>query len=233
MRATKKLVLLIVLPLFIFSLFGCENDEDNALAMAQKCLDDIPSTATQSEVQAAALNCEPLLASYESPQAYLLKCSMKFLIGGITTKRMTTAFKQLDDTVPNKEAHFMSALAFTSVPLATAAFDTCKKSEVAGLIYLAALSRIGAVLNNAAGVTINDENFDPTDADVLAGLTECADNNTCDDVAVGQSAIILGESYCASGTNADSSVCTDINNAITQGGGDPAAVAQQLYDLLQ
>ena len=216
----KKILIVGLLCLVCTS---CENEDMDKIAQAQDCLDNVPSSNP-----ASASSCMSYVDGLESQQANIIKCSIKFLSGGLTTTKISDAYKQLNDnSVTDKEAFYISMLALSPATLATEAATYCERSGVKGLIYLANLSVVGSMMMDAIGVT-----GVPDATDVQNALTTCASApNTCNDTAIGSAVIVVAESYCA-GTSADSGVCSQINAAIAAAGTDPAAIAQQIYALL-
>lgn len=219
----KKLLLVSLVCLLCV---GCESEEQDKLAQAQDCLDNVTSSN-----YSAANNCMSYVEGMSSKQANIIKCSIKFLAGGLTTQKISNAYKELKDTSnSNKEALYMSVLALDSTSLATEAASYCTATGVAGLMYLANLSVIGTqMLTLIPGFT---PGMVPTQQDAIDAVNNCMSApNTCDDTAIGNAVINVAESYCA-GSNADSDVCSKINDAIAAAGGIPADIAQQLYTLL-
>lgn len=216
----KKFLIVGVLCLVCAS---CENDESDKLAQAQNCLDNVPSSNPT-----AANSCMSYVSGLDSEQANIIKCSIKFLAGGLTTDKISDAYKQLnDDSVTDKEAFYISMLALSPASLASEAADYCERSGVKGLIYLANLSVVGSVLMEEIGVT-----GIPDATDVQNALTACQSApGTCDDTAIGTAVLVVADSYCA-GSSADAGICSQINEAVLAAGTDPAAIAQQIYALL-
>lgn len=202
---------------------SCENEDMDKLAQAQNCLDNVPSSNPS-----AASSCMSYVNDLDSEQANIIKCSIKFLAGGLSTSKISDAYKQLNnDSVTDKEAFYISMLALSPASLATEAATYCERSGVKGLIYLANLSVVGSMMMDAIGVT-----GVPDATDVQNALTTCASApGTCNDTAIGSAVIVVAESYCA-GSTADSGVCAEVNAAIAAAGTDPAAIAQQIYALL-
>jgi hypothetical protein len=241
MKAWQKILTLMVIGLGLIALNGCEDEESNDLAKAQKCMDNISSA---NYADAAA--CFDFVAKYDSQQANILKCSIKFLQGGLTTDRVVNAYKALATAtvVTSNEAVFMTALALDPSSLATDAEVYCEKSGLKGLIYLANLAVVGSTLfdiGNAIGGTYdpNDPSAaPPSDAEVAAIVADCVPGGpeTCGGIpggydTIGASVITLSESYCT-GSNATSEVCTTINAAIADAGGDPGDAARALFCIL-
>lgn len=218
-RGTKKFLLAISLGLLVGSIFGCEDKETNSVAKAQACLDKARSSS-----EAGA--CRGLIEGKSSQQAYIVRCSIEFVAGGLTTSKVADAFKaQKDNATTNKEAALIALLSLEDKSTADNAAAYCKLSGIPGLIYLANLSVIGTYVTYGSG-------FDPTHPDLAASLfSSCANGGSggvCDDAVIGAAVISIGESYC-SGGNSDSDVCSKVNQALASTDGSPQAVANALY----
>lgn len=215
----------LVISLMCLICVSCESDEQDKLAQAQDCLDNVSSSNPS-----AASSCMSYVNDMDSEQANIIKCSIKFVAGGLTTAKISEAYKQLKDNAnQDKEALYISILSLNPASLATDAAAYCKKSGVKGLIYLANLSVVGSQLMAIlpGGIPAN-----PTAQDAQDALDACkASPNTCDDTAIGNAVVAVADSYCGS-SNADSDICTKVNDAIAAAGGVPADIAQQLYLLL-
>lgn len=217
----KKFLIVSVLCLLCVS---CEEDEADRLASAQNCLDNVSSSNPS-----AAAECMSYIGDLNTSQANIIKCSIKFLVGGLTTEKISNAYKQLkDDSVTDKEAFYISMLALNPASAATEAATYCTNSGVKGLIYLANLSVMGSLMMDAIGFDPNAGT--PNATDIQNALAACQASG-CDDAAIGGAVIAVANSYCAN-TSSSSDICTQVNSAIAAGGGDPATIAQQIYTLL-
>lgn len=197
---------------------SCEEEIDNKMNSAQECLDQLPSTATEAQARA----CSSIIAGIESSQAYVIRCSVEFIAGGITTANIINAVETIQNLPASQQpAQLMAALDQGTGTQAQTTYDACKKSGVPSLEYIAALSLSGTLMIEATG------QGDPSNF-----LLACQTPNTCPDAEIGTVVTSMYGSYCI-GDAADSEVCRDISSAISSGGGDPGAVAQALYVLLQ
>lgn len=231
----KRLVLSLVTVAFTVFLVGCEDDESNALAKAQNCLDKITTN-----YQDASL-CMDHIAKYDSQRANILKCSIALMDGGLTTNKVTTAYKNLSaNTYSNKEAAFISVLALETGK-ADIAKPYCERSGLKGLIYIANLSVMATLMADTLGGIGYDPGSDATDMPTQQELDDMIANcepgsssgvNPCNHAAIGGAVIGVGNSYCSS-ANADSKICEQINESISGGGGNPELVAKQLFCKLQ
>ncbi|MGE0762737.1 MAG: hypothetical protein AB7N80_05615 [Bdellovibrionales bacterium] len=234
----KKLLSVGIVVLAAGTLSGCEEEESNDLAKAQACLDKISST-NYSDAEA----CLSHVAKYDSQQANILKCSIKMVAGGLTTDKVSEAYKKLSAATGTNEAAFISVLAMADNK-AEEALPYCVKTGLKGLIYLANLAVMGTALANtlpAGGYDPNDPSTLPTQQEIDDMINNCQPGSTptpggtaCGNTeytAIGNAAVTLGASYCA-GSNATSEVCTKMNTAITNGGSDAALIAKELMCLL-
>lgn len=226
--------LTIAVVLGTFGLSACEDEESNKINQAQACLDKVDDSNP-----ASAVACEKYIKGVNSQQAWVLRCSIDFIEGGLTNSRIIQAFKDLDDTDganSTKEAYFIANLALSSTAAADDAFESCQKSKVASLIYIASFSRAGAYLNaagNALGDDIIDANGNIDEAALDAAIDSCANGDaTCDLDAIGESIITLESIYCT-GANKNSEACEEVNLAIENGGGTPEGVGEILACLLK
>lgn len=221
-----KYVLYVFSALAAFGLTSCEQSESNKLAQAQKCLDHVDESNPTS-----ANSCLQYVADLDSEQANIIKCSVTFLAGGLTTVKIANAYKQLDgNSAANKEAIFINTLSLSPVSAATNATSYCQKTGIAGLIYLANLSVIGSnIMNLFPGF---NPSVPPSSSDVQTAIQNCRNTpGSCNDAQVGSAAISVANAYC-SGSNASTSVCQKINDAVNNSNGDPANIAQALYQYL-
>lgn len=194
---------------------GCETDDDNKLAKAQECLDKVDDANI-----AAAQSCASIVDGLTSPESYVIRCSVGFIVGGVTSADITGAFDAYNAAPANlKAATLMGALAHGTDGEAATTAAACKASEVPSLDYLATLSQVGTAMIVGGGSSTP-----------ATFLTNCA-AGSCNDTVVGNAIISMYDVYCI-GEAATNPACTDIGSAIDAGGA-PAAIAQALYDLLQ
>lgn len=227
----KNLFQFIILATLSTLLLSCENEENNAIAKAQKCLD----TASQ----ATASSCFTMVAGYDSQKANIIKCSAKFIEGGVDTDRLVTAYKQItDSTAADKTSLYFAYLAFSggsASSVASEAKSYCGRTGVDGLVYLSNMAYAATALSVAAG------GFTLTNATTLATelntiLDQCQDadltvDTTCN-TAVTQIAEIIptvADVYCTGG-NEDSDICTDINSAVDSYGSNMGQALLCLLD---
>lgn len=207
-------LMLSTLTCFLFlGLLGCEDKDTNAVAKAQECLD-------KAREAADAAACRGLIEGKSSQQAYIVRCSIEFVAGGLTTQKVIDAFKAEKTGSESKEAKLISLLSLGGTnPTATAdnAAAYCKLSGIPGLIYLANLSVIGTYLNPSVNT------------DLSTYLNDCANGiGSCSDAAIGTAVISIADSYCTD-ANSSSDVCAKINTAITEANGSPEDIAKKFY----
>jgi hypothetical protein len=210
-------LMLSTLTCFLFlGLLGCEDKDTNAVAKAQECLD-------KARVAADAAACRGLIEGKSSQQAYIVRCSIEFVAGGLITSKIAQAFTEQKNAGSNKEATLMSFLSLGDKPTADNAAAYCKLSGIPGLIYLANLSVIGTYMT----VLLNE--VDRNNPSVF--LANCQANpDNCNDTAIGTAVISIADSYCT-GANSSSDVCGKVNAAITANS-SPEEVARQFYQQL-
>lgn len=214
MRVLKKSSLIIFgLTALLLTTTGCEDEDARSNAEGQACLDK-----ARNEAQADA--CRQYVSG-STQQAKILLCSIEMMASGLTSDKMKTAFQNMDSAgAGNKEEALIGALTLNSTTEATTAFNACNETNVAGLEYIAGLARVGTIVASVGA----GGNFD-------AQLADCATNNSCNPTEIGETATVLADSYCT-GANADSEVCTQINQAVDQNSGDNSAIGNALLDLM-
>lgn len=207
LKRTSALLLGLV---FTLSLLACEDKETNAIAKAQECLD-------KARTSSDADGCRSLVEGKNSQQAYIIRCSIEFVSGGLTTSTIAKAFSDSKESTSNKEAQLMALLSLGDTTKAESAAAFCKLSGIPGLIYLANLSVIGTYMTQVS-------------SDPASFLTSCATSG-CNDEAVGTAVISLAETYCT-GANENSDVCSKVNTAVTSANGNAEAIAKEFYSQL-
>lgn len=238
-----KLFKFIVVMFFVhLAVSGCtKKGELDDLAKAQDCLDKASkSEPTQAEA------CMAYIVQYNSQQANILKCAIEMTAGGLNETKMYKAYVALkDSSQTNKTAAFMAILSL-DYPTITAGYAKavqadiyCQASGVPGLKYISGVILAGTYINKtifdlsggAGGVDMNDPAA--VNAAVQNMLTQCTSATppascTSDLPTLGATVVGLSESYCAT-TTANQSVCGQINGAVANAGGSPAAVGQALF----
>ncbi len=219
----------ILISVLLIVFCGCESQETDELTTAQKCLDQVDDS---NPSQANA--CLASIQNLTSPAANVIKCSIQFTAGGLTTTKIANAAKSLKDNSVQKEVIYIGALALTPVSLAQQAVTYCNQSGVPIFSYLAQLSLVGSQLMSVVPGYDPNSGQPPTQTQVQDALTRCSNGGfggVCDDHAIGTAAENVGQTYCAS-SNANTDVCTKINQAIAASNGNPTNVALELYQQL-
>lgn len=239
----KTVGLLAVVVTSFVVLGGCNAKEQDDLARAQKCLDEVDQGNPTS-----ADECLQYVEKYDSQQASILKCGIYMTSGGLVENKIVKAYAALKkEDSANKTAIYMSYLSLDQPDIDTAYNKAitgdlyCQQSGVPGLQYLGSMIVAGTAFNKAIkGLTGNG--LDPNDPDGSAAAVKnlldtctgptppasCTENIA----AVGQAATTLAGSYC-SNSNADQDVCSSINGATQAADGDPAKVGQAMYCYLK
>ncbi|MDX9730746.1 MAG: hypothetical protein RBT63_03155 [Bdellovibrionales bacterium] len=225
---------LLVLPLLLI-LTACETEEDRQISGAQDCID-------AAKDEADADRCFAMVNGNNSEKAYLIRCSASYIAQGFTGNRFADAFQKLkdgDSTGQDPMATAMAYLVFAkNLPKHTAetTLENCKKSGVRSLVRLATMSSLSTYIAQTVGGPIPDPmdpNFDPSQyqaaIDTLANAGTEEQQKT-----VGGIAIQAHEAYCNEGSSFESNeICQHLNSALATGGGDRAAIGQQLLALLK
>ena len=209
----------------LLALTSCEEDADNKLAVAQECFDNVSDSAPAAD----ALACEAKLGGVTTTESYVLRCAIRFFVGGVRASDIISAYTAMDGaSEDDKAAILIAGLSHTDGSTdnekrdnALSTQSACNSSGVPSLINIANLSYAGTLMTTYGS---------STDPNVF--LANCDNGGVCDDAAVGSAVIALYDSYCI-GDAAEEPTCQEINNAIAAGGSDPSAVALQLYMFLQ
>lgn len=219
----KQCALSAAVLLLSISLMGCEDKELDDLAKAQDCLDKVSDAN-----YASAETCLSYVAKYDSQQANIIKCSGKFLAGGLTTSKIVDAYKEYEDADAgaSKDGIFIGYLALTPSSKAKEAAPFCRKTGVDGFIYLAELAVVGSVMGSIGGVDFTDG---VTEAELTTIANTCqATPANCEPEVLAEAATNLAESYCASPSAETDDVCQDINSTISQANGNNDEIAKAL-----
>lgn len=223
----------LVVSVSIFVLSGCEEEEILALAKAQKCMDQLPTSIDPN--WSSPLACAELVANYNSQQASIIKCAAYLNAGGLDTTRIVNAAKKLDDGT-NQEAIYIAALTLnkpdnaTGLSRANSAKSFCNATGVGAYQYLGNLAVMGTTLSNI-GTNFPADPTTATPAEIQTAIDNCQASASCI-TAIADSATTIASSYCDT-ASADDEVCTEVNNAITGSGGDSAKVGNAMLCLLE
>ena len=223
---SKKIIIAGSVVLAVFLLGGCE--ESTEVARAQQCLDKIDDT-DGTNLAANSQACIDIVASVDSAGADVIRCSGYFLKGGLTTSRIVESATAMSAGGSNNEAKMIGALALSDKSVAQLANTYCAKTGIDGLAYLGSLALMGTTLNSISGAW--PAGTTPDASQIAAALNTCKSGG-CDDAIIGSSIVTLGDSYCA-GSQKNSDVCIQLNQAIVSGNGNNALIAQQFWTLLE
>lgn len=232
----KKIVLLVaVLGLFT----GCKNNqEQNDLAAAQQCLDNVPESNPGQ-----ASNCMSYIQKYSDQQSDILKCSILDVSAGLTDNKMVQAYQILqDNTQTNKAASFMTTLSLNLPDLNTAyqtvktADGYCQASGVTGLQYISGLVVAGTAMSymmTNLNITLDLNNTASINSAVQTLINDCATTTTppqsCIDQlqTIGTTVANVGTEYCST-KGADQTVCGQVNQALAAAGNNETNLGQAL-----
>ncbi len=219
-----------------------ENSNDQALGAAVSCL-DTAQTATQAD------SCSAMVSGQSTAQAYLVRCSANLIAQGLTGTRLSSAFQNMNSssgsgTSTNQTAAMMSYFVFAqNLPNDTADITNtnCGLSNVASLAGLASLIDAATILATAAsGGVLAGSAYDPSSPSFNPALLQTAaaslyaSNNPTTNAQIGTLAQTAQSSYCSTGSAlATQNVCTQLNNAISNGSGNAANIGHSLLNLLQ
>ncbi len=230
----KRLTVLLISTLAAFTfLTACENEDQNKVALAQQCLDQV-TDATFS----TATSCLNHLGSLDTQQANILRCSIALVSGGLTTSRIMNSFESLNSGDAGESA-FIALLTMESsggasgaLTIATNAASYCNATDDKGLMFLGNMAVLGTTLaTDVGGIDFTNINESTLTSGISAAVTACASGGgSCDRDLIGTAVLVLGDSYCE-GSYADEGVCQEINQAVA-GGGSTTDIANALLALL-
>lgn len=223
----------------LFTITGCNEQSDaDKVASAQLCLDK----ATASTAQA----CAAMLVGIDTPQSYIVRCSADFTEQGFDdASRLVTAINSVTGNSANTPA-LLSFLAFTKKPSnsnnttnatnADQTFTYCEKSGQKGLALIASLAKSATQIAGLANSMSSGINFsDPstfTSSNIQKALTDLASSGTAS-VPVGQTVQAVYTTTCASGSQANQSICDQLNSAaVSNGINFTTSTPQQIGDAL-
>ena len=239
---------LVGLPLTLSLGLGCAKKESDDLNRAQQCLDQVP----QSD-PGQAQSCMQYVEKYDSQAANILKCSIQMTAGGLIENKVLQAYKALkDDSQSSKTAAFMSILSLNlpsideGLARAQTANQYCKSSGVNGLIYISSIIVAGTAMNSilyhltggaGAGQGIDLSNPASINAAVANLVTKCSGTPidpacTASLPVIGSAVVTVSSAYCSQ-SDADQTVCGQIQPAIQSAGTDPTQVGQALFCYLK
>ncbi|MBT4761646.1 MAG: hypothetical protein HOO06_08130 [Bdellovibrionaceae bacterium] len=237
-----KIIFLIISLVAIGTLTSCGASDATKIFEAQHCIDTLDESVSNARLITSSENCEAKINGVNSSQADIIRCSARFIGGGVTTERITGAFDNNDSQGAASQSNLISLLTFITydtgaenVAKAKAAASVCESSGQKGLIFLASLSKIGTLVTMSSGLpTCATTGDNICDADELAtdgggGLTACqTDSSNCDPAEVGNTAILLSETYCIA-DNTDDPFCQQVQAAVAAGG-DSSTIGDALLD---
>lgn len=237
------------LPRFLIALLlaatfaSCsKNKEEDDLAQAQKCLDEVKDYS-----QAAA--CMTFVKDYDSQRAQILKCSIVLTSGGLMEEKIIKAYEALKGGATNTTASFLAILALEKddaaggYSKAKEADIYCQATGVSGYQFLSSVVLAGSSMN-AAIAEISGTGIDSTqsqtaiDAVVDSLITQCSNTASLPPecatklATLGAAVTTVQGVYC--GTNgANEDVCKQVQDAVDAAGSDPSAVGQALFCYLK
>lgn len=214
-----KLLTLILIIAGTTSLISCTKSTDlDSIGDAQYCMD----TATAATVQ----TCVDKVAGIETPGAYVIRCSAKFIQNGFgSSQQIVDMFENLNAS-GSSALGFLGALNFGDATAANEAFDSCIKTNQKGLTMLSAMAKSATAIASIAG-SINAS----TPEDILAAIETILDGTTPEVAAetIGSAVTAIYASTCQSGSPANADLCTQMDEAYaTAGTTDPTAIGLAL-----
>nr|BFD64082.1 hypothetical protein BdHM001_27630 [Bdellovibrio sp. HM001] len=237
---SKKMATLI-LGLGAALLTGCEAEqtEKDMIAEAQFCMD-------KARDEASASACVSKIAGLTSPQAYTLRCAAGFISAEVTSaENLSKALDAMTDQGAGATS-MLTVLNFNNPTLANQTALDCNRSGQKGLALIGALAKSSTALADAAsklglgscGADLNScqSAIEDTIADILQDPNSTAAVEAVE--AIGDSIQAVYSATCGGTSVANSSICSDINEAATTAGiniatADVAAIGKALLEQWQ
>lgn len=226
---SKKMATMI-LGLSAALLTGCEAEqtEKDMIAEAQFCMDEARDAASANA-------CVSKISGLTSQQAYTLRCAAGFISAQVTSaENLSKALDAMSDEGAGA-ASMLSILNFGSKDLAEYTFNACNKSGQKGLSLIGAMAKSATVLGNAVPglsscatdpASCNTEQIESAITAIVDDLSKELSDPAAYDAAV-QNASDIAETIqtvysttCSGTSSANSSICGDINEALTTSGVD-------------
>jgi len=170
-------------------LLSCQGTkpEESLIVEAQNCLDKVGFQEGD-----AAQNCVAPLASLDSPQAYLLKCSALFIKYGFANpQRLILIAEQIENSGGSGTTGTAAAIGLLAFDGANAAADSqsvmdyCSKSGSKGMTIMASLASVATVINKLTGAIASACRTSPeTCATAVAAEVCFADSQTMGEIAI-------------------------------------------------
>jgi hypothetical protein len=214
---------------------GCETAEDRQLAVAQSCLDD-------ARTPAQAKACMSKVQGLESQGAYLVRCSVHFIVQGFTGQRLVKAFEGMKNSSANSTTTAMAMFVFADqdpAHSATKTLEDCTKSGVKSLVRMASIANLATMTASFLGGDLADFEFDPENPEAaVTALTSLLDNlGTLDDneaAELGNTIIAAQQNLCSPGSTFEGQeMCSILSDAIASNDGGPADLARDFLALLK
>nr|BFD60668.1 hypothetical protein CKG001_27750 [Bdellovibrio sp. CKG001] len=230
---SKKMATLI-LGLGAALLTGCEAEqtEKDMIAEAQFCMD-------KARDEASANACVSKIAGLTSPQAYTLRCAAGFISAEVTSaENLSKALDAMTDQGAGATS-MLTVLNFNNdIDLANQTALDCNRSGQKGLALIGALAKSSTALADAAsklglgscGADLNScqSAIEDTIADILQNPNSTAAVEAVE--AIGGSIQAVYSATCGGTSVANSSICSDINQAAAAAGID-IATEQNLAEI--
>lgn len=237
---SKKMATMI-LGLSAALLTGCEAEqtEKDMIAEAQFCMDEARDAASANA-------CVSKISGLTSQQAYTLRCAAGFISAQVTSaENLSKALDALSDQGAGATS-MLTVLNFNDPALANKTALDCNRSGQKGLALIGALAKSSTALADAAGklglgscgADLNScqSALEDTIADILQNPNSTAAIEAVE--AIGGSIQTVYSATCGGASVANSSICSDINEAATTAGiniatADIAAIGKALLEQWQ
>lgn len=233
-RLLSKSLLVLILSATIGFISSCEEKEEIlALAKAQKCLDELPTSIDPNWNSPIA--CAEKVEKFNTQQANIIKCAAYLTAGGLDTDRIVNAAKKLDDGT-DQQAIYIAALTLnkpdnaTGLTRANTAKAYCNATGVGAFKYLGNLAVMGTTLSNI-GTNFPADPTTATPAEIQTAIDNCQASTTCIS-SIADSAATIADSYCDTASK-DDDVCKEINTAIDATGGDTTKIGSAMLCYLE
>lgn len=219
----KLIIILFALPA-LCGLSACGAKDSDKIGDAQYCLD----TSTASTVGA----CVDKVAGLETPGAYVIRCAANFIQKGFgEPAQIVDTFKNLDNSGSSTTTAFLAALNFADASFAKQTYSYCLKTNQKGLSMLAAmvqsatsLASLGSTLGGACSSSSSSaSDIQSCISNLVSDYNSSGSAGQEAATTVGQTVLDVYQSSCQTGSQVNSSLCDQMNTAISSAGATDAA----------
>jgi hypothetical protein len=209
----------LVLPLTLTTLMtmtACEEEEQERVAAAQQCLNEMTDTMTDAELTDKAEECREIMGEATTPEGYIIYCSSYFLEERFFGEQIIEAFDRSGDEENdgNDLTNVVSTFAFQSTENAALADEACSQTEITTYATFGGLAQMATTIGDLGGLDLSSGEI-PTLTefeDALANIDTAEEYE-----ALGESAVSLAESVCGDDDDEENEICPTLDAATATG----------------